>query len=145
MRKELAVILAIGVVTPLVDSRVEVFLVQYFATIRGVVNLFDFGGGPLDSSLLVAWEQYGAVLAAFLVRKPGSGTIAMGVNGFVQIVVDGFQGPHHAFYWLGGIGADLVFAAFRHKRYDAAVSALAGIAAQFFWLPATYAYHAFPL
>ena len=140
-RNELIIIVATGVLTPLIDDRVERFLVPFFASISGSLNIFDYTGGPLNSDLLVAWEQYGGVLAAFLVRKPGAATLAMTINGFGQFFRDGFVGPHHLFYGFAGLGADVVFWALRYKRYDVTASALAGIAAQFFWVPFTYAYH----
>ena len=140
-RNELIILVAIGVLTPLIDDRVEHFLVTFFANISGFVKIFDYTGGPLNSDLLIAWEQYGGVLACFLVRKPGAATLAMTINGFGQFFRDGFVGPHHLFYGFAGLGADVVFWAFQYKRYDAAASVLAGIAAQFFWVPFTYAYH----
>ncbi len=141
-RYDLIAILAVGILTPLIDSRVERLLVQYFFDIRNVVRIFDYTGGPLNSDLLIAWEEYGAVLAAYLVRKPGAATVAMTINGFGQFFVDGFQGPHHLLYGVAGLGADVVFTLFRYKRYGARVSLLAGIASEAFWIPFTYAYHA---
>jgi energy-coupling factor transport system substrate-specific component len=141
-RYQWAAIIAVGIITPLVDSRVEVLLPTFFYQIRGVVNVFDFTGGPVNSDLLVAWEEYGGVVAAFLVRKPGAATIAMTINGFMQFYIDGFSGPHHLLYGVTGLGAEVGFAIFRYRRYDALVSMLAGVLAQVFWLPVTYPYHA---
>lgn len=140
-RNELIVLVAIGVLTPLIDGRVERFLATFFVNISGSVNIFDYTGGPLNSDLLIAWEEYGAVLAAYLVRKPGAATFAMTINGFGQYFGDGFVGPHHLLYGFSGVGADVVFWAFRYRRYDALASALAGVAAQFFWVPFSYVYH----
>ncbi len=139
---DLIAIVAVGILTPLVDNRIEHFLVQYFFDIRNVVNIFDYTGGPLNSDLLIVWEEYGAVLAAYLVRKPGAATIAMTVNGIGQFLIDGFQGPHHLLYGVSGLGADVVFGLFRYRRYGVRVSIAAGIASQMFWLPISYAYHA---
>lgn len=139
--KEWAFIVAVGIATPLVDSRLEVILVQFFEGIRGSVSIFDFTGGPLNSDALVAWEEYGAVLAAFVVRKRGAATAAMTINGFGQYIVDGFQGPHHILYFAAGLGADVVFALFRYQRFDAIMCAAAGAACQAFWIPVTYVYH----
>ena len=133
--------LAVGVLTPLIDGRVELLLVHFFSSIRNIISVFDFTGGPLNSDALVAWEEYGAVLAAFIVRKPGAATGAMTINGFGQFLLDGFQGPHHLLYGLVGVGADLVFMMSRYERFDAITAALAGVACQVFWIPVTYAYH----
>lgn len=135
-------IIAVGIITPLVDSRVEVIHPIFFFQIRGSVNVFDFTGGPLNSDLLVAWEEYGAVLAAYVVRKPGAATIAMTINGFMQFYIDGFTGPHHLLYGLTGLAADVSFALFRYRRFDALASALAVMTCQLFWIPTTYSYHA---
>lgn len=132
----------VGILTPLIDSRVEVWLPQFFYNIRNTVNIFAYTGGPVNGDLLVAWEEYGAVLASYLVRKPGAATLAMGINGLGQyFLVDSLQGPHHLLYFVAGIGADLVFGVFRYKRYDLATCVLAGIASQAFWIPVSYAYH----
>ena len=144
-RRDWFVILAVGILTPLIDSRVEVILEQYFYNMRNVIHIFDYSGGPVNNTLLVAWEEYGCVLAAYLVRKPGAATIAMTINGFGQFIVDGYLGPHHLLYAVTGVGADVVFALFRYKRFDIKTCAIAGIASQAFWIPVTYAYHQFYL
>jgi len=143
-RNEWIAIVAIGVLTPLIDSRVEVLLPDFFYQIRGVANVFDFTGGPVNSDLLVAWEEYGGVVAGYIVRKPGAATIAMTINGVGQFVIDGFQGPHHLLYGVAGVGADVGFAIFRYRRYDVLVCIFAGIMAQLFWIPVSYAYHSVP-
>ncbi len=140
----MGVVLVIGFLTPLLDHRIENALFQFLFSIPSYVSLsnyvFDTTGGPVLGDLLQAWEQYGAVLAAFVVRKPGSGTIAMTINGFGQVFLNGAHTPH-LLYGVTGIGADLVFAAFRYRRYDARVSALAGLSAGLFWYPIVFATH----
>lgn len=143
-RNEWIAIVAIGVLTPLIDSHVEVLLPDFFIQIKGVVNVLDFTGGPVNSDLLVAWEEYGGVVAGYLVRKPGAATIAMTINGVGQFVLDGFQGPHHLMYGVAGVGADVGFAVFRYRRYDVLATVFAGIMAQLFWIPVSYAYHSVP-
>lgn len=143
-RNEWIAVVAIGVLTPLIDSRVEVLLPDFFYQIKGVANVFDFTGGPVNSDLLVAWEEYGGVVAGYIVRKPGAATIAMTINGVGQFVIDGFQGPHHLLYGVAGVGADVGFAAFRYRRYDVLATVFAGIMAQLFWIPVSYAYHSVP-
>lgn len=86
------------------------------------------------------WEQYGAVLVAYLVRKPGSGTIAMTINGFGQVFLNGTHAPH-LIYGVAGLGADLLFASFKNERYDLRFVALAGVFAGLFWYPIAFATH----
>lgn len=142
--RELGVIFAIGILTPLLDHRIENALFQFLFSIPSYVSLsnfaFDATGGPVIGDLLQTWEQYGAVLAAFIVRKPGSGTIAMTINGFGQVLVNGTHAPH-LLYGITGLGADLAFALFRYKRYDVLAVALAGLSAGLFWYPIVYVTH----
>ena len=102
--------------------------------------MFDTTGGPVVGDFLQTWEQYGAVLAAFIVRKPGSGTIAMTINGFGQVFLNGTHTPH-LLYGVAGLGADLVFASLMYKRYDIKAAAMAGLSAGLFWYPIVYATH----
>ena len=142
--RELGVVFAVGIITPLLDHRIENALFQFLFSIPSYVNLsnnvFDTTGGPVLGDLLQTWEQYGAVLAACIVRKPGSGTVAMTINGFGQVFLNGTHAPH-LLYGVAGLGADLVFALFRYKRYDAGVVALAGLSAGMFWYPIVYFTH----
>lgn len=142
--REFGAILAIGILTSLFDHRIENALFQFLFSIPGYVNLsnyvFDTTGGPVLGDLLQTWEQYGAVLAAFVVRKPGSGTIAMSVNGFGQVFLNGTHAPH-LLYGVAGLGADLTFALFRYKRYDVRAAAVAGLSAGLFWYPIVYVTH----
>ncbi|MDA4128120.1 MAG: ECF transporter S component [Thaumarchaeota archaeon] len=141
-KRDWTIIVAVGVITPLIDDRIEHGLVQFFADIRNSVNIFDYTGGPLNSDLILVWLEYGAILTAYLVRKPGAATIAMTINGFLQVLVDGTHAPHHFLYGITGLGADVTFAIYRFERYDFRTCALAGAASQAFWIPVTYAYHA---
>jgi len=126
------------------DHRIENALFQFVLGIPSYVGLsnyvFDTTGGPVVGDLLQTWEQYGAVLAAFIVRKPGSGTIAMTINGFGQVFLNGAHTPH-LLYGVAGLGADLVFVSFKYKRFDVSVAALAGLSAGLFWYPVVYATH----
>jgi ABC-type thiamin/hydroxymethylpyrimidine transport system permease subunit len=140
----LTILFAIGLSTALVDHRAQEALFQFLFSIPSVLSFsnysFSVAGGPVFGDLLQVWEQYGAVLAAFLVRKPGSGTFAMTINGFGQVLLNGTHSPH-LLYGVTGLGADLVFALFKYKRYDISTVALAGLAASMFWYPIVYATH----
>jgi energy-coupling factor transport system permease protein len=114
------------------------------ARIHSVVLFNDYlahiTGGPLFGDLLQTWLEYGAVLAACLVRKPAAGTIALTINGLCQVFVNGTHDPH-LLYGVSGLGADIVFALFRYKRYDFPAVCLAGISCGMFWYPIVWFTH----
>ena len=147
-RNEVLVILTIGIATPLIDHRVDTLLFQFLFNIQSIVQLSDYliasTGGPLFGDLLQAWFQYGAVLAAFLVRKPGAGTIAMTINGLGQVFISGAHAPD-LLCGVTGLGADIVFASFRYRRYDIRAVSLAGVASGMFWYPIVYFTHSLNL
>jgi ABC-type thiamin/hydroxymethylpyrimidine transport system permease subunit len=142
--KELAVIVAVGLVTGLLNGRVESMEFALVARTRILVLVNDYlafkTGGPVFGDLLETWLEYGAVLAACLVRKPAAGTIALTVNGLCQVFVNGTHDPH-LLYGVPGLGADLVFASLRYRRYDAPAVCLAGIACAMFWYPIVWFTH----
>ncbi|MDG6967170.1 MAG: ECF transporter S component [Nitrososphaerota archaeon] len=135
-REELAVVVAVGVVSGLAGQQIENVVFAVVARIHSLVIFNDFlayySGGPLFGDLLEDYLEWGAVLAACIVRKPGAGTIALSINGLLQVFVYGTHDPH-LLYGVAGLGADLVFGAFRYRRYDVATVALAGAACQMFW------------
>ena len=143
--REAGVLIIIGIATSLIDHRLESALLNFLFGIPAVVgfsdSIFYASGGPLFGDFLQVWEQYGAVLAAYLVRKPGAGTLAMTLNGFGQVIFNGTHAPH-LLYGVSGLGADITFALFGYKRYDARVAALAGIAASLSWYPIVFFSHA---
>jgi energy-coupling factor transport system permease protein len=150
-RKELAVVVAIGIITGLMDDKIEMLEFAFVARIRDVVLVNDYlahvTGGPVFGDLLLTWLEFGAVLAACLVRKPAAGTIALTINGFCQVFVHGTHDPH-LLYGAPGLGADVVFALFRYKKYDVPVVCLAGISCAMFWYPIvwfTHGIYSYPL
>lgn len=68
-----------------------------------------------------------AVLAPMIVRKAGAGLFAEMVAASVSVLVVSQWGPDALVSgFLQGIGAEIVFAAFRYRRFDWPVVALAG-------------------
>jgi len=143
-RKELAVIVAVGLVTGVMDDKVEMLEFATVAQNHILVLVNDYlafrTGGPVFGDILQDWLEYGAVLAACLVRKPAAGTIALTINGLCQVFVNGTHDPH-LLYGVPGLGADLVFASFRYRRYDLPAVCLAGIACAMFWYPIVWFTH----
>lgn len=71
-----------------------------------------------------------ATLVFLLIRKPGVALIAEVAAAHVEVLFGSEWGLQLAVYGLlQGLGAELVFAAFRYKKYSASVAALAGVGA----------------
>jgi len=138
------VIVAVGLVTGLLDDKVEALEFALVARSHVLVLANDYlafkTGGPVFGDLLETWLEYGAVVAACLVRKPAAGTIALTINGLCQVFVNGTHDPH-LLYGAPGLGADLVFAALRYRRYDVYAVSLAGVACSMFWYPIVWFTH----
>ncbi|MDA4117348.1 MAG: ECF transporter S component [Thaumarchaeota archaeon] len=150
-RREFVVIVAIGIVSGLIDDKAEMFLFASVAHTHILVLVNDYLAyvtrGPVFGDLLETWLEYGALIAACLVRKPAAATLALTINGCCQVFVNGTHDPH-LLYGLPGLGADIVFALFRYKRYDVPVVCLAGISCAVFWYPVvwfTHGIYQFPL
>jgi ABC-type thiamin/hydroxymethylpyrimidine transport system permease subunit len=143
-RKQFAIIVAVGLVTGLLDGKVETLEFAVVAHSRALVLLNDYlafkTGGPIFGDLLETWLEYGAVLACCLVRKPAAGTIALTINGLCQVFVNGNHDPH-LLYGVPGLGADIVFASLRYRRYDLPTIGFAGIACAMFWYPVVWFTH----
>lgn len=143
-KKELAVIIAVGIVTGILDDRVEMVEFALIARSHAIVMANDYlayvTGGPIFGDLVETWLEFGGVVAACLVRRPGAGTIALTVNGCMQVFVNGTHDPH-LLYGVPGLGADLVFAFFEYKRYDWLSFSLAGVACAVFWYPIVWFTH----
>jgi len=142
--KELLIVVAVGLATGLSDHQFQSLLFALVDRTQDVV-LFDFylahvTGGPVFGDFIQTWLEYGAVLAACLVRKPLAGTFALTVNGLCQVFVYGTHDPH-LFYGFSGLGADLAFAALRFRRYDITAVSFAGISCGVFWYPIVWFTH----
>ena len=137
---DLAVITLVGLLTPLLNERVEALVNPPLFSLQDALHVYYYVGGPLVGDLGLVWLQYGAVLAAYVVRKPGAATIAMTINGFVQVFVRGIHAPH-LLYGVTGLGADITFSLYGDERYDARTCMLAGIACEVFWYPIVYFTH----
>ena len=68
----------------------------------------------------------------------------MTINGFGQVFLNGTHTPH-LLYGVTGLGADVVFASFKYRRYDIPAVSLAGVASTMFWYPIVYFTHSLNL
>ncbi|WP_101842188.1 ECF transporter S component [Halobacillus sp. Marseille-P3879] len=71
-----------------------------------------------------------AVVAYLIIRKPGVALLAEVAAAQGEFIFGGEWGVATLIFGLGqGLAAELIFAAFRYKRYDMLIASLAGIAA----------------
>lgn len=109
-------------VAAVIGAALGVFMAALNAVYAGV------GAGAGSPWLLVylGW-LLPAVLAPVIVRKAGAGLFAEMVAASVSVLVVSQWGPDALVSgFLQGIGAEAVFAAFRYRRFDLPVVALAG-------------------
>lgn len=91
-----------------------------------VYQAFQAAFGPIGANLFGVFN-ISQVLAMYIVRKPGVAFINMMINGLVQML----SGNPAGVITLGwgftqGLGAEIVFAAFRYRRFDWVACFLAG-------------------
>jgi len=138
------VVAAVGILTGLLNEQGETSLFAAVGGNQGAMLVNDYlayvTGGPVFGDLLQTWLEYGGVLAACLVRKPASATIALTINGLCQVFVHGTHDPH-LLYGVSGLGADILFGLFRYKRYDLLSVCLAGTFCGLFWYPIVWFTH----
>ncbi|MFB5664084.1 ECF transporter S component [Alteribacillus sp. HJP-4] len=73
-----------------------------------------------------------AVVAYLIIRKPGVALLAEVAAAQGEFLFGGEWGVATLLFGLGqGLAAELIFAAFRYKRYDMVIASLAGVAAAF--------------
>ncbi|WP_085507219.1 ECF transporter S component [Thalassobacillus devorans] len=73
-----------------------------------------------------------AVVAYLIIRKPGVALLAEVAAAQGEFIFGGEWGVATLIFGIGqGLAAELIFAAFRYKRYDMLVASLAGVAAAF--------------
>ena len=124
----------------------DVILMAIFGVVFSAVYLAVFQGGLALSTALTPMGLspfgfeviYGvwfmaATLAAYIIRKPGAALVTgvlasaiellMGNSGGLTVVLTGA---------IQGLGAELVFAAFRYKKWDLGSMSLAGIVSAVF-------------
>ncbi|SEB13607.1 energy-coupling factor transport system substrate-specific component [Thalassobacillus cyri] len=73
-----------------------------------------------------------AVVAYLIIRKPGVALLAEVAAAQGEFIFGGEWGVATLIFGIGqGLAAELIFAAFRYKRYDMLIASLAGVAAAF--------------
>jgi len=88
---------------------------------------------PPAAALLTGVWLFPAVLGALIIRKPGAALYCE----LLAAVIEALLGSHYGLTVLisglvQGLGAELVFAAFRYRKWNLGVSLLAGLASGLF-------------
>nr|WP_033404180.1 ECF transporter S component [Paenibacillus fonticola] len=112
----------------LVTVLVSIILGVVYYFWGSVSKLFSFF--PQADELVYGMWFLASTLVYLLIRKPGVALIAEIAAAHVSILFGSEWGIQLVMYSVfQGLGAELVFAAFRYKNYSASVAALAGVAA----------------
>lgn len=91
-----------------------------------VYQAFQAAFGPVGANIFGVFN-ISQVLAMYIIRKPGVAFINMMVNGLVQMLSGNPAGAITLGWgFTQGLGAEVVFAAFRYRRFDWLACFLAG-------------------
>ena len=110
---------------------VAVIAAAFGVFMAGFNVVYQAAGGAAGSPLNVLYGIWllPAVVAPVIVRKPGAALFAELVAASLSVLLVSQWGPDAILSgFLQGLGAELVFALFRYRRYDLPVIALAGVA-----------------
>jgi energy-coupling factor transport system substrate-specific component len=100
-----------------------------FGLINNLLGIVYTGINAVNPMLALMFAPFGivAVLAAYVVRKPGAALLAGVINGLVQFLAGNPAGLWAIGFGLAhGVGTEAVFAAFRYRNYGWLACFLAG-------------------
>ena len=110
---------------------VAVIAAAFGVFMAGFNVVYQAAGGAAGSPLNVLYGIWllPAVVAPAIVRKPGAALFAELVAASLSVLLVSQWGPDAILSgFLQGLGAELAFALFRYRRYDALAIALASVA-----------------
>lgn len=110
---------------------VAVIAAAFGVFMAGFNVVYQAAGGAAGSPLNVLYGIWllPAVVAPAIVRKPGAALFAELVAASLSVLLISQWGPDAILSgFLQGLGAELVFALFRYRRYDVLAIALASVA-----------------
>jgi len=109
------------------------FAVICFATVHSVVLLITplvapFGFGDIAIEFVFGVFFFSAVFAAYIMQKPGVALIVGTLTGFIQILMgSAFASTLLVSAFVQGLGAEIVFALFRYKKFNLLTVLLAAL------------------
>jgi len=100
------------------------FAVICFATVHSVVFLITplvaaLGFGDIPIEFVFGVFFFSAIFAPYIMQKPGVAVVVGTLTGFVQILMgSAFASTLMVSAFVQGLGAEVIFAAFRYKKYN---------------------------
>lgn len=101
-----------------------------FGIVNNLLGMVYTAINAVNPMLALLFAPFGivAVLAAYVVRKPGAAILAGIINGLVQFLAGNPAGLWALGFGLAhGLGVEIVFAAFRYRNYSWLACFLAGV------------------
>ena len=101
-----------------------------FGIVNNLLGIVYTAINAINPMLALMFAPFGivAVLAAYVVRKPGAALLAGIINGLVQFLAGNPAGLWALGFGLAhGLGVEVVFAAFRYRNYGWLACFLAGL------------------
>lgn len=109
-----------------------VFAVVYLLFLQ-VGNVLTGFMGPMGYEVIFGIWFIVSIITAYIIRRPGVALLSETIAGIVEILIGNTVGPILIVSAIiQGLGAEVVFAAFRYRRYNLAVLMLAGMGAAVF-------------
>lgn len=117
-------------------TTIEIVLMAMLAAANGVMTIYlsplnqalNGLGGPIATSTITGLYMIYGLLAYYIIRKPGTAVITYGIGAVVQSFMGSAYGIASCFAAAACymVIAELVFAAFRYKKWNLPVLMLAG-------------------
>ncbi|GAK42351.1 ECF transporter S component [Paenibacillus urinalis] len=109
-----------------------VFAVIYLVFLQ-IGNLLTGVMGPMGYEVIFGIWFIVSIIAAYIIRKPGAAFLSETIAGIIEVLIGNTTGPILIVSaMIQGLGAEMVFAAVRYRKYSLPVLMLSGIGAAVF-------------
>jgi len=109
------------------------FAVVCFATVHSVIFAITplvapFGFGDIAIEFVFGIFFFSAIFSAYIMQKPGVAVIVGTMTGLIQVLMgSAFAGTVVVSAFVQGLGAEVIFALFRYKRWNLLTILLAAV------------------
>ncbi|SDX36128.1 ECF transporter S component [Paenibacillus sp. PDC88] len=109
-----------------------VFAVIYLVFLQ-IGNLLTGVMGPMGYEVIFGIWFIVSIIAAYIIRKPGAAFLSETIAGIIEVLIGNTTGPILIVSaMIQGLGAEVVFAAVRYRKYSLPVLMLSGVGAAVF-------------